>query len=25
MIFEAMTVGSYYSNCYIVASDSTKE
>lgn len=25
MIFEAMTVGSYYSNCYIVGSDSTKE
>ena len=25
MIFEAMTVGSYYSNCYIVGSDVTKE
>ncbi|MGD9569282.1 MAG: MBL fold metallo-hydrolase [Sedimentibacter sp.] len=25
MIFEAMAVGSYYSNCYIVGSDTTKE
>lgn len=25
MIFEAMTVGSYYSNCYIVGSESSKE
>lgn len=25
MIFEAMAVGSYYSNCYIAGSDSTKE
>lgn len=25
MIFEAMAVGSYYSNCYIVGSNSTKE
>ena len=25
MIFEAMTVGSYMSNCYIVGSDNTKE
>jgi len=25
MIFEAMTVGSYYSNCYIVGSEETKE
>lgn len=25
MIFEAMAVGAYYSNCYIVGSDSTKE
>lgn len=25
MIFEAMAVGSYYSNCYIIGSDSTKE
>ncbi|MEL7647120.1 MAG: MBL fold metallo-hydrolase [Sedimentibacter sp.] len=25
MIFEAMTVGSYFSNCYIVASENTKE
>jgi len=25
MIFEAMTVGSYMSNCYIVGSDTTKE
>lgn len=25
MIFEAMTVGSYLSNCYIVGSDETKE
>ncbi|MFA9424159.1 MAG: MBL fold metallo-hydrolase [Sedimentibacter sp.] len=25
MIFEAMTVGSYFSNCYIVASDVSKE
>ncbi|MDW5299915.1 MAG: MBL fold metallo-hydrolase [Sedimentibacter sp.] len=25
MIFEAITVGSYYSNCYIVGSDETKE
>ena len=25
MIFEAMTVGSFLSNCYIVGSDATKE
>lgn len=25
MIFEAMAVGSYYSNCYIIGSDTTKE